>query len=1524
MVDERKRESQLVVSPKKNNTDKRVKNEKENEEPTIGTNTRRKHHQPKFSFAPTNNLKPSQVQPDPLRSIKVDVNVPKDLTVKEPISQPSSSTKRQAVPSHLSSDDHVFWAPTPNHKKIYDVSKDHDLKGDKYEYTESTPKLPSSPFREQLKVKLNPLEDFRDKYKSINYENFATQKSPVLSRIVAKSESFPAPTSESKNSQRNKPFAKSFANFSTPSIDLNDKRKDIATLIKSVESGFVPEEKFNSLLNTGHENLRFYNETPIKQASVLKKKFPMKIEHEDTSDIFSDDFSEDFLSDLNTILERKPRSQDTCENETKTKTMLEDKELNNVSLKLGHSQIDPALPAIVSENITLPHVDIKQKDYRFEKKERFDEQEREKEVINDDNDAADGDDGDDDDDDDDEFLSIIEKKMTQTQRASNACTTQEKIMERADREGSVVFKKEIDDSQGDLLEYKAEQTNGAVCAVPRPGVKRFQVMKIIKTHFVIQAAPSSDFPLRKPQKVLIVRDKDDESHKIVLRDIWETLEIEVKDIIHIIGEDYKLLHKNSNNLLIWNPDQLLSATLIGDAISCLRRSVLKQRLDFSGDYSVPLLVGEIIHEVFQAVLRENNSSMEFMNKMVDQALAFRHMNILIIQESMENVKRESVAHLPYIKEWYEKFKKENPASKVKLSNEDSSKFFAASNILDIEEDILSHVYGIRGFIDVTIEAFVSDLKGSGKYVTPLELKTGAKESYAHTAQGSLYTLMMKDRYEMDVNFFMLVYTKNKKTVQQILKQDEIRHLIVLRNQLSRFLKENTRELPPLVKQSQCERCYVNTECMTYYKLMESGIKEESGINEVKFTELTAELDVPKYKEFFNHWDDLITKEESILKIASRDLFLVDSLTREKTTNRCIGNLVIDQFTETDGNEEQEKFIYTFKRKDSELGDFNGSQIFKFDRVLISDENGHFKLAVGWVMRISPKEIVISSDKRLRNINLRLKNFNMKNNQIVQSHLKPIDPTLQESDKQEDVLYRIDRDDMFHGMKLARSNVLNLFLHDGDVKRRSLIVDGKAPAYHSNPLPYSLPGDHTFNVDQISAFNKILSAKDYSLLLGMPGTGKTTVIAHLIKDLVSHGKTVLLTSYTHSAVDNILIKIKNSDIDVLRLGSLRRIHPEVRHFSPLNKEIKTGKDLENVYYKPFVVATTCLGINEWIFNKRTFDYCIVDESSQVSMPVCLGPLKFCDKFILVGDHYQLPPLVQNPKAKGLSRSLFKILSEAYPSSVVSLTHQYRMCKDIMLLSNTIIYEGRLKCGSEMVANQSLNVPGLSNLISTFDPELSNHQRWLDWVLDEKRKVLFLNHDNVGGCQEIRLKENIENPKEAEIIQQIVQAMTLCGVPEHSIGIMSFYRAQLRRFIRVLAVNPAIEKLTADQFQGRDKDCVIISLVRSNDRNDAGSLIKEWRRLNVAITRAKSKLIIVGSKKTLQNLKTIDAFMNILDSRGWFYDLPPHADKLYHFKTQTQLPRSTNLTEEQSQIRSQADKKVFQNRQLAKEIIEEAGL
>lgn len=175
------------------------------------------------------------------------------------------------------------------------------------------------------------------------------------------------------------------------------------------------------------------------------------------------------------------------------------------------------------------------------------------------------------------------------------------------------------------------------------------------------------------------------------------------------------------------------------------------------------------------------------------------------------------------------------------------------------------------------------------------------------------------------------------------------------------------------------------------------------------------------------------------------------------------------------------------------------------------------LARGFVLDLTPSSIVLGIDHELTGL------------ACAQRPGAP-SPDLQ--------TFRIDKDELASGMGRTRDNLAQLFYAEGDHKRKQLIVDLLPPFFSSLPSNYASAEEQSLNLnaDQRAAIDKVLSAQDYALVLGMPGTGKTTTVAEIIMALVRRGKSVLLTSYTHSAVDNIMLKLKNRDVDMLRLGN----------------------------------------------------------------------------------------------------------------------------------------------------------------------------------------------------------------------------------------------------------------------------------------------------------------------------------------------------------------------------------------------------
>jgi DNA replication ATP-dependent helicase Dna2 len=738
---------------------------------------------------------------------------------------------------------------------------------------------------------------------------------------------------------------------------------------------------------------------------------------------------------------------------------------------------------------------------------------------------------------------------------------------------------------------------------------------------------------------------------------------------------------------------------------------------------------------------------------------------------------------------------------------------------------------------------------------------------------------------------------------------ELRHMIMQRNELACYVRERL-QLPPMIQdERKCGRCYAKTECFLYHKLAEDGTTESAGVKE-KFNELVGKLQAI-HQDFFKKWDNLLTKEESEMMKFRRELWTMLSTEREKL-GRCFSEVVIEQGSMRELNDMTKinRYRYTLVKKDS-LPDFSftESQITVGEPIVISSEKGHFALANGYVTKVSRGRITVAVDRRLHNARQKQADFDAETNQTFCGIMEVgREDENGQGVEESPTIYRLDKDEFSNGMATVRNNLLALM--DDNVYRsaelRKLIVEDTSPVFKAEPAAYALSGPASqlqINKDQRAAIDKVMSAKDYALVLGMPGTGKTTTIAHIIRALVARGKSVLLTSYTHTAVDNILLKLRDSEASILRLGTLAKIHPEVQEFAHLAATPKQSmEELQDTYMKPEVVATTCLGVNHQLFQRRVFDYCIVDEASQITLPVCLGPIRMARTFVLVGDHYQLPPLVQNREAQegGLDISLFKLLSERHPESVVNLEHQYRMCEEVQLLSKTLIYSGRLKCGNDAVAKRTLKIPALDGLQQYhLDPRGSysldrniclgpteSNNCWLSDILSPDRKVVFANTDTLCPMpKETAVGSRIVNTVEANLIIQLVLSLISQGIPPTEIGVIAFYRSQLALLRQLLKSHPeasGVEMHTADKFQGRDKEVVFISCVRSNDAGNVGDLLRDWRRVNVAFTRARSKMVILGSKGTLSaGNELLDKFVKLVEGKKWVYDLPGAADRGHGF-------------------------------------------
>ncbi|XP_054584687.1 DNA replication ATP-dependent helicase/nuclease DNA2 [Eptesicus fuscus] len=965
----------------------------------------------------------------------------------------------------------------------------------------------------------------------------------------------------------------------------------------------------------------------------------------------------------------------------------------------------------------------------------------------------------------------------------------------------------------------------------------------------------------------------------ILRNDWCSVPVEPGDIIHLEGDctsDTWIIDEDFGYLILY-PDMLISGTSIASSIRCLRRAVLSETFRSSDPATRQMLIGTVLHEVFQKAISDSFAPEKLQELALQTVQEIRHLKEMYrLNLNQDEVKQEVEEYLPSFSKWAGDFMRKHtstdfPQMQLSLPS-DGGNNNATCNIeviksLDIEESIWSPRFGLKGKIDVTVGVKIHRGCKTKYKIMPLELKTGKESnSIEHRSQLVLYTLLCQER-RADPEAGLLLYLKTGQMYPVPAKHLDKRELLKLRNQMAFSLfhriskpatgKEKTElnPLPQIVEDQQtCKYCSQVGNCALYSRAVEQqmdGSSVPSGLLP-RIKEETQHLKVT-HLEYFSLWCLMLTLESKSKdnKKNNQNIWLMPSSEMEQSGN-CIGNLIRTEHVKTvcDG-----QYLHNFQRKNGAMPVTN---LMAGDRIILSgEERTLFALSRGYVKEINVTTVTCLLDRNL-------------------------------SVLPESTLFRLDQEEKNCDIDTPLGNLSKLMKNtDASQKLRDLIIDFREPQFIpflSSILPHDAKDTVAsilkgLNKPQRQAMKKVLLSKDYTLIVGMPGTGKTTTICALVRILYACGFSVLLTSYTHSAVDNILLKLAKFKIGFLRLGQTQKVHPDIQKFTEeeicRSKSIKSLALLEELYNSHLIVATTCMGINHPIFSRKVFDFCIVDEASQISQPVCLGPLFFSRRFVLVGDHQQLPPLVLNREARalGMSESLFKRL-EQNEDAVVQLTVQYRMNSKIMSLSNKLTYEGKLECGSDKVASAVINLPNFKDvkLELEFYADYSENP-WLSGAFEPNNPVCFLNTDQVPAPEQVE-KSGVSNITEAKLIVFLTSIFIKAGCNPSDIGIIAPYRQQLKIINDLLAHSSVgmVEVNTVDKYQGRDKSIVLVSFVRSNKDGTLGELLKDWRRLNVAITRAKHKLILLGCVSSLNRYPPLGKLLCHLNSEKLIIDLP----------------------------------------------------
>ncbi len=518
------------------------------------------------------------------------------------------------------------------------------------------------------------------------------------------------------------------------------------------------------------------------------------------------------------------------------------------------------------------------------------------------------------------------------------------------------------------------------------------------------------------------------------------------------------------------------------------------------------------------------------------------------------------------------------------------------------------------------------------------------------------------------------------------------------------------------------------------------------------------------------------------------------------------------------------------------------------------------------------------------------------------------------------------DRSYHEMDRALEKVMAA---KGDrlAELREILTTGAKSTKHLAPTHSTeVPG---LNPSQQIAVEAILYNPDVAIIHGPPGTGKTTTLVAAIKALAQTESTVLVTAPSNTAADLLTERLAGQGLNVVRIGNISRVddsvlqhtvdallaaHPEAknikkvkieaaeyrrqaarfkRSFGPEDRRERThlkqqARDLdgwarmledrivEEILSGAQAITCTLVGAAHPLLEKRRFRTCVIDEAAQALEPACWIPIIKCSRVVLAGDPFQLPPTVKNLEAsrQGLSTTLIERCLVYLPGQVKLLTVQYRMHQVIMGFSNQYFYQGALVAHSS-VATRELYSPDFqpSEIGVTF---IDTAGCGFEERLQVSTGALHRNPSRFNADEAVLVRQHLMQVLLRYGYSADADAASMSKVAEilPSIGILSPYREQVNHLeamfredalLAPLLLARTVDINTIDGFQGQERDVIYISLVRSNDKHEIGFL-QDYRRMNVAMTRARMVLVVIGDSATIGQNKFYQEFLDYCAEHG----------------------------------------------------------
>jgi DNA replication ATP-dependent helicase Dna2 len=904
---------------------------------------------------------------------------------------------------------------------------------------------------------------------------------------------------------------------------------------------------------------------------------------------------------------------------------------------------------------------------------------------------------------------------------------------------------------------------------------------------------------------------------------------------------------NHYTLAVLEPDTLLNITDLNQAEYCPRQHLLN-RLTPSTT-STAAIRGNLVHYCFKELLKEHDRGkhhphqtskeqepLAVLQRHLEQALHLYSIEMACANISSDAIRADVLPHLESLADWYESERAslwDMPSDSMIEQAEQKQR--SHSSQVRAETFLLAPEIGLRGRLDLFWQ--------QADRQRLLELKTGSargdlpKSDHRWQVHGYHALLTVRHNSQMKRALATLLYSATPGRAEAFGIPSSIREtqrVNEMRNTLVLSYVTNIPPAPPGA--ARCTRCSMLTQCQRVSSLLQwqAPQPDDNAYQHTHRTETrshTITIDDGEQKFFLKYYH--LLQMEGRAGEQQQALLWKTPVVERIARGTAISGLILlsEPVLDKDGWEQ----IFRCA---------NTSELREGDEILLSNGDPVAgEVVTGTLLKASSEQVSIWTRELIAH------------------------PTL------------IDRyeNDLVHVRTLQ--NLLRWLRAEPHL--RDLVAGKIRPRF----LKEHVTGRSNFNAEQNLAVERALQMQDYLLIHGPPGTGKTSVIAEIVKRLTQQGQRVMLAAFTNQAVDNMLKRLDWEGFhDYLRLGHERSVEASI---APRLLQTLLGSSPDPVTVRavlhdtPVVASTTATWSSDKYApqlldskantsedNSFFFDVAIIDEAGQLTIPAILGALRFTRRFILVGDEKQLPPLVLNKEAAeyGLADSLFSFLkrlddnyAQKHPMSVnacIALYTQYRMNKWISHFSSTVFYNKQLLAHAS-VANRRL-IFKASNGFNYAEDSLAR-------AINPLFPLVFL--DVRGGLDEgytddeMRYSESKISNAEALAVQRIVTELLRQGIEQKDIGIIAPYRAQvanIRRHLfsnQLLSSDSSLSIDTVDRFQGGERMVIILSFATTAEpvpESTRRAFLVNPNRLNVALTRAQCKMILVGYTPALERL------------------------------------------------------------------------